>query len=119
MVKADEDALAALLASAALAWVAALLVSALSSPFIVAMAEERGTGGLSGLGPFVIASGLAGILGRGLEYRHVRPAPGNRRNQQRSSRNSARARHCCSWPHWGRPELWRPVSSPRSARKAR
>ncbi|MCW2131182.1 MFS transporter [Arthrobacter sp. VKM Ac-2550] len=105
----DPAALAALLASAALAWVAALmvfarvkepdgfpaennddggwlarswsllredkpfrrfvgvrgllLVSALSPPFIVAMAEERGSGGLSGLGPFVIASGLAGILG--------------------------------------------------------
>ncbi|AUI51331.1 MFS transporter [Arthrobacter crystallopoietes] len=40
-----------------------LLVSALSPPFIVAMAEERGTGGLGGLGPFVIASGLAAILG--------------------------------------------------------
>lgn len=106
----DPAALAALLGSAALAWVAALLVfarvkepagvpadnnhddggwlarswsllrkdkpfrrfvgvrglllvSALSPPFIVTMAEERGTGDLGGLGPFVIASGLAAILG--------------------------------------------------------
>jgi MFS family permease len=42
---------------------ALMLVSALSPPFIVLMAEERGGGGLGGLGPFVIASGLAGILG--------------------------------------------------------
>jgi MFS family permease len=42
---------------------ALLLVSALSPPFIVALAAEQGSGGLSGLGPFVIASGLAGIVG--------------------------------------------------------
>lgn len=40
-----------------------LLVSALSPPFIVTLAAEQGSGGLSGLGPFVIASGLAGIIG--------------------------------------------------------
>lgn len=40
-----------------------LLVSALSPPFIVAMAAEQGAGGLGGLGPFIIASGLAAILG--------------------------------------------------------
>ena len=42
---------------------ALLLVSALSPPFIVALAAEKGSAGLSGLGPFVIASGLAGIVG--------------------------------------------------------
>lgn len=42
---------------------ALLLVSALSPPFIVSLAAEQGSGGLSGLGPFVIASGLAGIVG--------------------------------------------------------
>lgn len=41
---------------------ALLLVSALSPPFVVSLAAEQG-GGLSGLGPFVIASGLAGIVG--------------------------------------------------------
>ncbi|GAB3253441.1 MFS transporter [Arthrobacter pigmenti] len=40
-----------------------LLVSALSPPFIVAMAQDQGAGGLGGLGPFIIASGLAAILG--------------------------------------------------------
>lgn len=40
-----------------------LLVSALSPPFVVTLAAEQGSGGLSGLGPFVIASGLAGIVG--------------------------------------------------------
>jgi hypothetical protein len=40
-----------------------LLVSALSPPFVVALATEPGGLGLSGLGPFVIASGLAGLLG--------------------------------------------------------
>lgn len=42
---------------------ALLLVSALSPPFIVIMASRNGAGGLNGLGPFLIASGLAGILG--------------------------------------------------------
>jgi hypothetical protein len=42
---------------------ALLLVSALSPPFIVTLAAEQGSGGLSGLGPFIIASGLAGIVG--------------------------------------------------------
>lgn len=42
---------------------ALLLVSALSPPFIVALAAKHGSGGLGGLGPFVIASGLAGIVG--------------------------------------------------------
>ena len=40
-----------------------LLVSALSPPFVVAMAAEQGDGGLAGLGPFVIASGVAGLIG--------------------------------------------------------
>ncbi|HEX2247979.1 MAG TPA: MFS transporter [Arthrobacter sp.] len=48
---------------------ALLLVSALSPPFIVSLAAEQGAGGLSGLGPFVIASGLAGILGGQLSGR--------------------------------------------------
>ncbi|MPV37523.1 MFS transporter [Georgenia subflava] len=39
-----------------------LLVSALSPPFIVALAA-RGGGGLAGLGPFVIASGVASLVG--------------------------------------------------------
>lgn len=42
---------------------ALLLVSALSPPFIVIMASRNGAGGLNDLGPFLIASGLAGILG--------------------------------------------------------
>ena len=42
---------------------ALLLVSALSPPFIVGLAAEQGDGGLSALGPFVVASGLAGIVG--------------------------------------------------------
>lgn len=40
-----------------------LLVSALSPPFVVAMAARDGGGGLAGLGPFVIASGIAGLVG--------------------------------------------------------
>ena len=40
-----------------------LLVSALSPPFIVGLAAEQGNGGLQALGPFVVASGLAGIVG--------------------------------------------------------
>jgi hypothetical protein len=39
-----------------------LLVSALSPPFVVALAAEHG-GGLSGLGAFVIASGVASLVG--------------------------------------------------------
>jgi hypothetical protein len=39
-----------------------LLVSALSPPFVVALAAGLG-GGLSGLGPFIIAQGLAGLIG--------------------------------------------------------
>ena len=42
---------------------ALLLVSALSPPFVVSLAADQGGVGLSGLGPFVIASGLAGIIG--------------------------------------------------------
>lgn len=38
-----------------------LLVSALSPPFVVALAARHGAG-LGGLGPFLIASGLAGLL---------------------------------------------------------
>jgi hypothetical protein len=40
-----------------------LLVSALSPPFVVALATDRGGAGLEGLGPFVIATGLAALLG--------------------------------------------------------
>ncbi|MCA1783558.1 MAG: MFS transporter [Dermatophilaceae bacterium] len=40
-----------------------LLVSALSPPFVVALAAEEGGVGLSGLGPFVIAQGVAGLVG--------------------------------------------------------
>ncbi len=40
-----------------------LLVSALSPPFIVALATARGDAGLEGLGPFLISSGLAALLG--------------------------------------------------------
>ena len=39
-----------------------LLVSALSPPFVVALAAEHG-GGLDGLGAFVIASGVASLVG--------------------------------------------------------
>ena len=40
-----------------------LLVSALSPPFVVALAVQQGGPGLSGLGPFVVASGVAGLVG--------------------------------------------------------
>ncbi|WP_161958385.1 MFS transporter [Ornithinimicrobium cavernae] len=40
-----------------------LLVSALSPPFVVVLAARQGGGGLSGLGPFIIAQGLASLLG--------------------------------------------------------
>lgn len=40
-----------------------LLVSALSPAFLVTLSAERGDGELSGLGPFLIASGLAAIVG--------------------------------------------------------
>lgn len=40
-----------------------LLVSALSPPFVVALAVRAGDGGLGGLGPFVIAQGVAGLVG--------------------------------------------------------
>ncbi len=40
-----------------------LLVSALSPPFLVALAASHGGVGLSGLGPFVIAQGVARVLG--------------------------------------------------------
>ncbi len=40
-----------------------LLVSALSPPFVVALATQVGSGGLAGLGPFVIGSGVAALVG--------------------------------------------------------
>lgn len=40
-----------------------LLVSALSPPFLVALAARHGGVGLSGLGPFVVAQGLARMIG--------------------------------------------------------
>jgi hypothetical protein len=42
---------------------ALLLVSALSPPFIVSLAAEQGGSALNQLGPFVVASGVAGIIG--------------------------------------------------------
>ncbi len=43
---------------------ALLLVSALSPPYVVALATARGAGaGLAGLGPFIISSGLASLVG--------------------------------------------------------
>ncbi len=43
-----------------------LLVSALSPPFVVTLAVSSGTEGLAGLGSFIIASGLAALLGGGI-----------------------------------------------------
>lgn len=40
-----------------------LLVSALSPPFVVSLAVSSGAGALSGLGGFIIASGLSAIIG--------------------------------------------------------
>jgi hypothetical protein len=40
-----------------------LLVSALAPPFVVTLATREGGAGLAGLGPFVISSGLAALLG--------------------------------------------------------
>ncbi|MGC0252257.1 MFS transporter [Pseudactinotalea sp. Z1748] len=40
-----------------------LLVSALSPPFLVSLAAQSGAGAISGLGGFVIASGLSALLG--------------------------------------------------------
>ncbi len=40
-----------------------LLVSALSPPFVVALATEQGGAGLQGLGGFVISSGIAALIG--------------------------------------------------------
>lgn len=40
-----------------------LLVSALSPPFLVALAASGGNTGLQGLGPFVIAQGVARVIG--------------------------------------------------------
>ncbi len=40
-----------------------LLVSALSPPFVVTLATEQGGAGLAGLGPFVIGSGIASLIG--------------------------------------------------------
>ncbi|TVR35543.1 MAG: MFS transporter [Nitriliruptor sp.] len=40
-----------------------LLVSALSPPFIVTLATQQGNAGLQGLGPFVISSGVAALVG--------------------------------------------------------
>lgn len=40
-----------------------LLVSALSPPFLVLLATQRTDAGFAGLGPFLVASGAAGLLG--------------------------------------------------------
>ncbi|MDO5740916.1 MAG: MFS transporter [Ornithinimicrobium sp.] len=42
---------------------ALLLVSALSPPFVVSIAAQRADHGLAGLGPFVIAQGVAALIG--------------------------------------------------------
>jgi hypothetical protein len=42
---------------------ALLLVSALAPPFVVALATEVGGAGLAGLGPFVVGSGIAALVG--------------------------------------------------------
>lgn len=42
---------------------ALLLVSALSPPFVVALAAQAGGVSLSGLGPFIIAQGVASLIG--------------------------------------------------------
>lgn len=46
-----------------------LLVSALSPPFVVTLATQSGTTGLSGLGGYVIASGVAALVGGRLSGR--------------------------------------------------
>ena len=43
-----------------------LLVSALSPPFVVTLAVSSGTEGLAGLGSFIIASGVAALIGGGI-----------------------------------------------------
>lgn len=43
-----------------------LLVSALSPPYVVVLATRIGGSGLSGLGPFVISSGIAALIGGGV-----------------------------------------------------
>lgn len=43
-----------------------LLVSALSPPFVVTLAVSSGTEGLAGLGSFIIASGVAALIGGGV-----------------------------------------------------
>ncbi|WP_323794324.1 MFS transporter [Nocardioides sp.] len=43
-----------------------LLVSALSPPFVVTLAVSSGMEGLAGLGSFIIASGLAALIGGGI-----------------------------------------------------
>jgi len=48
-----------------------LLVSALSPPFVVALANEQGGAGLAGLGAFVASSGLASLLGGRLWGRYA------------------------------------------------
>src|SRR5699024_7318573 len=40
-----------------------LLVSSLSPPFVVALSVDSGSGSLSGLGGFIVASGVAALLG--------------------------------------------------------
>src|SRR5690606_10943137 len=40
-----------------------LLVSALSPPFVVSLAAQEGETSLAGLGPFVVAQGVAGLIG--------------------------------------------------------
>lgn len=54
-----------------------LLVSALSPPFVVTLAVTSGADGLAGLGSFILASGLAALLGGALFGRWADRASGN------------------------------------------
>ena len=54
-----------------------LLVSALSPPFVVTLAVSSGADGLAGLGSFILASGLAALLGGALFGRWADRASGN------------------------------------------
>lgn len=40
-----------------------LLVSALSPPYVIALAQDEAGAGIAGVGPYVVASGLAALLG--------------------------------------------------------
>lgn len=54
-----------------------VLVSALSPPFVVTLAVSSGTEGLAGLGSFIIASGVAALIGGGIFGRWADRSSGN------------------------------------------